>query len=171
MKKNTVSNLNFLDREAALYKNSRNQLETSAKNIQTTIESNTKQEMDAVNTAIKNLNEKVEQILKSEQIKAEQNKMLSYEQQMKSSIKIAGDTFFKVREVIRKKNITNEEKIRYEKELYSKIISKFLSQEEIEEFERMIKMGPMLIISNPLGPNGPIDSRMIGGPEQRRLRD
>ena len=56
MKKNTISNLNFLDREAALYKNSRNQLETSAKNIQTTIESNTKQEMDAVNNAIKNLN-------------------------------------------------------------------------------------------------------------------
>ena len=94
--------------------------------------------------------------------------MLSYENQMKSSIKIATDTFFKVREVIRKKNITNEEKFRYEKELYGKIISKFLTQNEIEEFERMIKMGPMIVISNPLGPG---DKRMLRGQEQRRLRD
>ena len=82
----------------------------------------------------------------------------SYENQMKSSIKIATDTFFKVREVIRKKNITNEEKFRYEKELYGKIISKFLTQNEIEEFERMIKMGPMIVISNPLGAD---DQRMF----------
>ena len=52
----SISNLNFLDREASLYKNSRNQLETSAHNIQNTIETNTKPEVDAVNTAIQNLN-------------------------------------------------------------------------------------------------------------------
>ena len=179
----SLTNLNFLDREAQLYKNSKTQLETSAKTIQQTIETNTKQEVDAVNSAIKNLNNKVEQILNTETIKMEKEKIECSEKQMESSIKTATETFFKVREVIRKKNLSKEDQQKYEKQLYQKIIEKFLTKEEIDEFERLIRMGPMILIGNPmsgqmsgqmseqiLGPGGPIDAQMMGGPTQRRLR-
>ena len=60
-------------------------------------------------------------------------------------------------------------------QLYQKIIAKFLTEKEIEEFERLIQMGPMIVIGNPmannmLGASGPIDTQMMGGPMQRRLR-
>ena len=142
----SLTNLDFLDREAALYRNSKQQAEQSTNTIMTTVENNTKQEVDAVNQAIKNLNQKVEQILNTEQMKIEQNKIESSQKQMNNSIKTATETFFKVRKIIRDKKLSPEQTIEYEKKLYKKIIEKFLTQEEIAEFEKIIKMGPVFIM-------------------------
>ena len=142
----SLTNLDFLDREAALYRHSKQQAEQSSNTIMTTVENNTKQEVDAVNQAIKNLNQKVEQILNTEQMKLEQNKIESSQKQMNSSIKTATETFFKVKKIIRDKKMSPEQTLEYEKKLYKKIIEKFLTQEEIAEFEKIIKMGPMFIM-------------------------
>ncbi len=53
-----IVNLNYLDREAALFKQSKETLNTNAKQIQTAIESNTVQEVREVEEAIKRLNQK-----------------------------------------------------------------------------------------------------------------
>ena len=64
----SLTNLNFLDKEAQSFRQAKNQLELSEKNIRNAIETNTKQEIKAVNDAIKNLNQKVELILNTQQI-------------------------------------------------------------------------------------------------------
>ena len=66
------------------------------KNIRNAIETNTKQEVQAVNDAIKNLNQKVELILNTQQIKAEEEKLKTSQKQITSSIQIASETYFKV---------------------------------------------------------------------------
>jgi hypothetical protein len=154
----SLTNLNFLDNEAKNFRQAKNQIELSQKNIQTAIETNTKPEVEAVNDAIKNLNQKVELILNTQQIKAEEEKLKTSQKQITSSIQIASETYFKVLKIIKDKNLPKEKRIEYQKQLYKKIIEKFLTPEEIEEFERFIRMGPMMMIGNP------IDSRMIGGP-------
>ena len=154
----SLTNLNFLDKEAQNFRQAKNQMELSEKNIKTAIDTNTEQEVQAVNDAIKNLNQKVELILNTQQIKAEEEKLKTSQKQITSSIQIASETYFKVLKIIKEKNLPKEKQIEYQKQLYKKIIEKFLTPEEIEEFERLIQMGPMIMIGNPM------DQRMIGGP-------
>ena len=59
---------------------------------------------------------------------------------------LALKTFFKIRDIIRSKNFGEEQTRTMEKKAYDKIISKFLTQEEIDMFERMVSMGPIMIV-------------------------
>jgi hypothetical protein len=147
-------NLNFLDREAEIYKSSKNTLIETSNEIQKAVEQNTKKEIEDVNEAIKKLNEKVERIMKTDFVKKRQEKIETAQQQMMKSIKEAADTFFKVKQVIRsKENLSMEEKIEYEQKLFHKILDKFMSKEEKELFTRIISAGPMIMIGggNELG--------------------
>lgn len=140
-------NLNFLDREAQLYKASKNTLVETSKEIQKAVEHNTKQEIEEVNAAIKKLNDKVERIMKTDFVKERQEKIEAAQQQMMRSIKEAADTFFKVKQVIRsKENLSTQEKLEYEEKLFHKILDKFMTKEEKELFTRIISAGPMLML-------------------------
>jgi hypothetical protein len=97
-------NLDFLNREAQLYKQAKNEIKTSGDEIQQAIEQNTKREIDEVNNAIKNLNEKVEQIMKTDYIKGRKDKIERSEEIMEKSVKMALDTFMKVKKVIQTKD-------------------------------------------------------------------
>ena len=98
-----IVNLNFLDREAEIYKSSKNTLIETSNEIQKAVEQNTKKEIEDVNAAIKKLNEKVERIMETDFVKKRQEKIESAQQQMMRSIKEAADTFFKVKQDIRSK--------------------------------------------------------------------
>ena len=144
----SLINYNQLDKEAQIYKNDRTQMDNSIDTINNTIESNTKEEVKAVQNAIKNLNQKVELLLQSEKLKIEQNILEQSQEQIRSSIKVATDIFFKVRNVIRQKNLSKEHLREYERQLYKKIIEKFLTKDEIAEFERLISIGPIITIGH-----------------------
>ena len=140
-------NLNYLDREAEVYKASKNTLVNSSKEVQEAIERNTKKEVEEVEAAIKRLNEKVEAIMETEYVQERQKKIEAAQQQMMKSIKEASNTFFQVREVIRgKENLSDEEKKQYTDKLFHKILDKFMSKEEKELFTRIISAGPILML-------------------------
>ena len=59
-------NLDYLDREAQLFKQAKNNIETNSKLVREAIDKNTKDEVQAVQQALNNLNKKVEQILETD---------------------------------------------------------------------------------------------------------
>ena len=142
-----IVNINYLDREAQIYKSSKNTLVTSTNEVKQALEQNTKKEVEAVEQAIKCLNEKVEQIMKTDYVQERQKKIEAAQQQMMKSIKEASTTFFQVREVIRgKENLSDEEKVQYIDKLFHKILDKFMTKEEKELFTRIISAGPLLML-------------------------
>ena len=146
---NQIVNLNFLDREAQLYKASKNVLKENTSLIQKAIEKNTEQEVKDVQTAINNLNKKMNQIMKTDFVKDKQQKIESAQEQMMRSIKEASDTFFKVRQIIHsKENLSREDKSKYEEELFNKIIDKFMTQQEKDMFLRFVNRGPMIMLGS-----------------------
>jgi hypothetical protein len=140
-------NLNYLDREAELYKASKETLVLASEQVQSAVETYTKEEVKQVEDAIKLLNKKVEAIMETKYIKDRQQKIEEAQQQMMRSIKEASNTYFQVREVIRgKDNLSNEEKRQYEQKLFHKILDKFMSKEEKDLFTRIISAGPLLML-------------------------
>lgn len=148
-----LTKLDFLDNQATIFKESRSRLEKNSKEIQNIVETNTKNEVKEVHNAIDNLNKKLDQIMNTDTIKQKQNSMIEDQKKMALSVDIAAKTFFKIRNLIYQKNLTREERLGYEKKVYDKIISKFLTEEDIRKFEQIIKMGPIMMLGSRGKPN------------------
>jgi hypothetical protein len=143
-------NLNYLDREAQLFKQAKTNIEINSKLVREAIDKNTKQEVQAVQQALSNLNKKVEQILDTDFVKEKTQIIESSEEQIIKSSKLAAQTFFKVRKIIHEKpDISQEQKNQYEQKLYDKILDKFMTQEEKELFNKIIKSGNIVFMGNP----------------------
>ena len=159
---NQIVNFSYLDKEAELYKESKQSLTSNVKEIQAAIDNNTKEELKQVKDAIDNLNKKVERIMETNYIKDRKQRVEDAQKQMMKSIKEASNTFFQVREVIRgKENLSKEEKQKYEEKLFHKILDKFMSKEEKELFTRIISAGPLLMLGGGMGSG--MGSGMGGG--------
>lgn len=144
-----IVSLDYLDREAQLFKQARNNIDSNVKIIRETIDKNTRNEVEEVEQAIKNLNNKVQKILETEFIKEKTNIIEKSEEQMIKSSKLAAQTFFKVRKIIHEKDeLTQQQKIQYENKLYEKILDKFMTQEEKELFNKIIKSSNILFMGN-----------------------
>lgn len=157
---NKVINMDFLDREANLYRTSKEILKSNTETIDKTIKDNTKQEAEAVQNAIKILNEKVDKIMETDFVKNKQKQIESSQKQMSESIKKASDAFFKVKTyILEKEGLTAEQKQQYIKKLYDKLMDKFMTREEKMFFERLISGGGGLIVMN----NGGIQMSDGGG--------
>lgn len=155
MSERKLVNLDYLDREAALYKQAKSNIKENAKVLQETIDKHTKTEVEAVQKAIKNLNEKVDRIMKTDFVKEKTQIIEHSEKQMINSIKSAADTFFKVSKIINdKEGITPEMKKQYQDKLYNKILDKFMTKEEKELFNRLVNSGPIMILGG---------DQMLGG--------
>jgi hypothetical protein len=143
---NKLVSLDFLDREAMLYKQSKETLKTNGEIIDKVIKKNTEKEVEEVQCAIKKLNEKVDAIMKTDFVKEKQCAIEESQEQMSSSIKKAYDAYFKVREyIIEKEGLTDEQKQGYIKKLYHKIIDKFMTAEEKDMFERLVSGGGLFM--------------------------
>ena len=154
-----VMNLDFLDREAQLYRESKDSIKENSNIIKEAVEKNTKREVEEVQTAIKNLNKKMEQIMKTDFIKDKKEKIEKSQEQMMKSVENAIDAFYKVRKVIMgKDNLTSVQKREYEKKLYDKIIDKFMTKEEKEMFEKMLKGNQVIMMGNPYSGSSGISS-------------
>ena len=157
-----IVNLNYLDREATLFKQSKETLNNNADEIQTAIDSNTTQEVREVEEAIQRLNKKVEQIINTDYIKQRKDKIEEAQAQMMKSMKEASNTFLKVRKVIQAKDhLSPEEKRQYEEKLFHKILDKFMTEEEKTLFTKIISAGPVLLLGGAGGDGGRI-SNMLG---------
>ena len=144
-----IVSLDYLDREAQLFKQARNNIDSNVKIIRETIDKNTRNEVEAVEQAIKNLNNKVQKILETDFIKEKTNIIEKSEEQMIKSSKLAAQTFFKVRKIIHEKDeLTIQQKIQYENKLYEKILDKFMTPEEKELFNKIIKSSNILFMGD-----------------------
>ena len=143
---NQLAKLNFLDKHAENFKESKKRLETNSKQLQSIIENNTKQEMEDVKKAIELLNIKMDKIMKTDVVKEKSNQMKEDQKSMVLSMEVATNTFFKIRKMLYDKKITRQERLQYEDKVYKHIVSKFLNQEEIDKFEKLIKLGPLMML-------------------------
>lgn len=147
MSNKKLVNLDYLDREAQLFKQARTNIEENTKIVREAIDKNTKDEVDAVQTAIQNLNKKVQRILDTDFVKEKTNIIEKSEEQMIKSSKLAAQTFFKVRKIIQEKQeLTQEQKMQYEQKLYDKILDKFMTPQEKELFDRIVKSGNVIFM-------------------------
>jgi len=135
----SLTNFSFLDKEVDLYTNARTELDQCSNNIQKTIEENCRTETEAVNNAIKTLNNKIETIISSNEVQQERQKIENNHQVMTSSLDKAKQVYFKVCEIIKSKNLGHEKTMQMERTAYNKIISKFLSPEEVQLFEQLVQ--------------------------------
>tara|TARA_B100001057_G_C22379468_1_gene767850 strand:- start:46 stop:537 length:492 start_codon:yes stop_codon:yes gene_type:complete len=157
---NQLAELNSLDREGQLYRNSKQSIEKTSRLIDKTIKDNTTKEVEDVQLAIKKLNEKVEKIMQTNFIKDKQKSIEDSQKQMKESIKKATDVFFKVRGIIiSKEGISEEKKQGYIKKLYESIIDKFMTKEERMFFERLVKNNGVIFVNGGMRTNA---MNMIG---------
>lgn len=144
---NQLSKLDFLDNHANKFKESKKRIENNSKELQTFLEDNTKKEMDDVKKAMETLNQKMDKLMNLESVQKKQNEIKEDHKKMALSMEVAANTYFKIRKMIYEKNLTRQQRMEYEKKVYNHIISKFLTQEEIDKFEKIIKLGPIMIMS------------------------
>ena len=145
---NKIVSLDFLDREAVLYKQSKESLKTNGEIIDKVIKKNTEKEVEEVQCAIKKLNDKMDAIMQTDFVKEKQNAIEASHEQMSSSIKKAYEAYFKVRDyILEKEGLEHEQKQEYIKKLYHKIIDKFMTPEEKSMFERLVS-GGIYIMNN-----------------------
>ena len=157
---NQLAELNSLDREGQLYRNSKQSIENTSKLIDKTIKDNTTKEVEDVQHAIKKLNEKVEKIMETDFIKEKQKSIQDSQKQMNDSVKKATEVFFKVRQmIIAKEGISEEKKQGYIKQLYERIIDKFMTKEERLFFERLVRNNGVIFVNGGMRTNG---MNMIG---------
>ena len=144
---NQIVNFSSLDREAELYKTSKQSLKDNAELIQKAVDQNTKEEIKQVQDAITALNKKVERIMETDFVKDKKQKVEDAQKQMMSSIKEASKTYFQVRDVIRgKEHLSTSEKREYEQKLFHKILDKFMTKEEKDLFIQIVNAGPMIML-------------------------
>ena len=147
MSSSQLTNFDFLNKEAQIYKENKEQLQSLTKNMQESLVTNTKKEMEEVQQAINRLNQKIETLMNTEDIQQQKQQIDKCHNRMSLSIDLAAKAFFKIRNLIySKENLAIDKKKEYEKKIYEKIISKFLTKEEIEEFERLINNNSILIV-------------------------
>lgn len=140
-------NLDFLDREAQLYRTASNEIKDTSNLVQKTIDEHTKTEVADVENAIKKLNGKIEKIMQTDFIKTQKTTMEKAREQINKSMETARDTFFKVKKVIdNHQTLTPDKKSEMEKKLYNKIIDKFLTKEEKDLFNRMMTNNGIVIL-------------------------
>ena len=139
-----------LDKEAILFKQAKNNIETNTKIIREAIDKNTKNEVVCVQEAINNLNKKVKKIMDNDFIKEKSRIIEKSEEQMIKSTQMAAQTFIKVKKIIYEKDeLTLEKKKEYEQKLLDKILDKFMTPEEKEMFNKIINSGSFIINNNP----------------------
>ena len=150
----TLSTLDGLDAYAENYKKSKESIKNNSTIIKEAIEKNTKREVEELQSAINNLNKKMELIMKSDFIKDKKEKIEKSQEIMANCVEQAATAFFEVRKIIHKKDLSASQKRTYEKKLYDKIIDKFMTPEEKSMFEKMINGNQIIVMGNPYGIGG-----------------
>jgi hypothetical protein len=108
------------------------------------LDKNTKNEKKQLDEAYKKYNQKVDQVLKSNEYKSIENNAKNYSQEISKNLLKAKNEFIKIKEQVDKQNWNDQKKKKKLKELSDYIISKLYSKEEVEIFQKM--MGKMVVV-------------------------
>lgn len=149
----SLVNWNSIDSASRDYKKAKENLNKIDDYISKTIEDNTQHELQALKKATDDYNRKIESILNSEKIKRLNQEAEKNYDSIKKSVKVAFETFKKVKKIIYEKDLTLEEKQQYEHKLYEKLMDKFMTKEEKELFEQIMSFHgskPIIIMNRAL---------------------
>ena len=131
------------------YKKHNGRVKKSIKKINDTIELETKVEKKNLEEAVNKFQTKVKKVMDREDIKIEQTNVIKSKTKMVKALNAAVKRFFKRREqVYDNEELSPQSKKKKELEIYNKMLSKFFTEEEREEFENMVRNN-MVVMLNP----------------------
>jgi len=120
------------------FKKSKQEFQASQRRIMETVERNTKKEVQLVEHAINNLNQKVDLIMKTPHMQQEENKMKQSKKLMFLSLQNALKAFEEGSASInQRKDLSPSDKQKYQQALHEKLLEKLYTPEEIDKFKKM----------------------------------
>lgn len=153
-----------LDQECLIFRQSKQLVKQGQEQIMQKIKDETKPEVQAVERAVKALNQKVENIMQTPEVQQTMAKVEQNRQQMFVSLQQAIKVFQEGQKTIQDDpKLSPTEKTQYKKAMYNKILAKLYSPQEIQAFQQMFS-GAVVIM--PRGLNGP--SQRLGLPGSAR---
>ena len=121
------------------YKKSKNKYAKKEEEIIKIVDDNTKKEKKDLEDAMKKYNDKVKEITGSDKFKKLEKETIEHSEEMNKQMLIAKNAFMKVREdIMKKEDISDRKKNKKINELFHKILTKFYSQEEMDQFKNAV---------------------------------
>jgi len=131
------------------YRKHNGRAKKSIKKINEVVETETKVERANLEDAVNKYQNKVKTVLDRQDVKEEQIQLLKSKAKMNKALTAAVKRFFKKREELYShEELSQQAKKKKELELYNKMLNKFFTEEEREEFEKMIRNN-MVVMLNP----------------------
>ena len=129
------------------FKNAKEKLNKKEKELVKIVDDNTKKEKKDLEEAFKKYNDKVKQITGSEKFLELEKETIEHSKEMSKQLIIAKNAFMKVREDIMKRDdISDKKKNKKVNELFHKILTKFYTQEEMDEFKNAVSKYVTVVI-------------------------
>ena len=146
---NKLVSRNF-DLNCVKFRESKEMIKKSENFIINTIKSNTTKEVETLNNAIKQLNNKVEMIMKTPQVVKEKEKIEEGEKVLKLTLKHAMEIFEDAKnKILEDTKLTDVQKKLYLEKLQIKLMEKLYSPEEIAQFKKILSNTVIVIPSTP----------------------
>jgi hypothetical protein len=131
------------------YRKHNGRVKSSVKKINEKIEKETKVERQNLEVAVNKYQNKVRDVLNCNDIKEEQGNLIKSKTKMVKALNAAVKKFFKKREQLYdNEELSTQAKKKNELELYNKMLEKFFTKEDREEFENMVRNN-MTVMLNP----------------------
>lgn len=145
----SLARFNNFDQVSTNFRNNRKQFNQIQKELGNYIETNVVEEKKALETAMKNYNTKVESLLKNKEDETKVMKELG--QQINDTLMETYEAFAEASDNILKSDLSIEEKEANIKEISDYILNNLYTQEEVEQFQKMINDMIMIVPNNERG--------------------
>jgi hypothetical protein len=120
------------------FKRNKQEYQASQRRIMETIQRNTRHEVKQVEQAINNLNQKVDVIMKTPEMKKEESSMKQSQKMMFLSLQTALKAFKEGSDAIdQRTDLPPADKQKYQTALHEKLLEKLYTPEEIDKFKKM----------------------------------
>ena len=145
----SLARFNNFDQVSTNFRNNRQQFNQIQKELGNYIETNVVEEKKALETAMNNYNTKVESLLKNKEDETKVMKELG--QQINDTLMETYEAFAEASDNILKSDLSIEEKEANIKEISDYILNNLYTQEEVEQFQKMINDMIMIVPNNKRG--------------------
>ena len=121
------------------YKNARNKYSKKEEELIKIVDENTKKEKKDIEEAMERYNKKIKEITGTDKFKKLEKETIEYSEEMNKQMLIAKNAFMKVRnDIMKREDISEKKKAKKINELFHKILTKFYSQEEMDQFKNAV---------------------------------
>ena len=134
------------------FKQAKDKYSKKGKELSKIVDDNTKDEKKELEDAFKKYNEKVKKITGSDNFKQLEKETLEHSNEMSKQMLIARNAFMKVREdIMKREDLSDKKKNKKINELFHKILIKFYSTEEMDEFKNVVGKYVNVVIPEGIG--------------------